>query len=281
MRERQQRRDDHRPAAQRTDEDRRQDHDRDPHVHAERECDDVGERPPLAFGDSAPSTRLECTSRDPMRPCRWYTQRAWRSSSRSMAPPGPVSRSVAKQLARRLGYRLLDTGAIYRAVALSRAQGRRGTMPPAARIARDLDIRYQFVGDKNHVYLGGEDVSAAIRTPDVSQGASQVSAHPPVRAALLGIQRRLGQAVAWWSRAATPAPSCSPRRRPSSSSPRMWRSGRGVGWPSSPPRRPGSTIEVDLDVKSVRATSAIPAGMLHRWCQRRTRSSSTVDANPR
>ena len=109
-------------------------------------------------------------------------------------PAGAGKSSVAKQLARRLGYRLLDTGAIYRAVALT-AQ-RAGTAwsdgPACAVIARDLDIKYDFVGDKNHVFLAGEDVSAAIRTPEVSQGASQVSAHPEVRAALLELQRRLG-----------------------------------------------------------------------------------------
>ena len=42
------------------------------------------------------------------------------------------------------------------------------------------------------MFLAGEDVSTQIRTPEVSQGASQVSAHPPVRAALLELQRRLG-----------------------------------------------------------------------------------------
>ena len=67
-------------------------------------------------------------------------------------------------------------------------------MPRAApQIAHALDIRYDFVGDKNHVFLGDEDVSAAIRTPEVSQGASQVSAHPAVRSALLEIQRRVAQ----------------------------------------------------------------------------------------
>ncbi|NVB84241.1 MAG: (d)CMP kinase [Kofleriaceae bacterium] len=110
-------------------------------------------------------------------------------------PAGAGKSTVAKNLARRLGYRLLDTGAIYRAVALT-AQRKGVSWSDAeavAQIARDLDIRYNFVGDKNHVYLGDEDVSAAIRTPDVSQGASQVSAHPPVRAALLEIQRRVAQ----------------------------------------------------------------------------------------
>lgn len=108
-------------------------------------------------------------------------------------PAGAGKSTVAKQLAKRLGYRLLDTGAIYRAVALS-AQRRAISWADAeacARIARDLDIRFDFVGEKNHVFLGDEDVSAAIRTPEVSQGASQVSAHPPVRAALLELQRRL------------------------------------------------------------------------------------------
>ena len=109
-------------------------------------------------------------------------------------PAGAGKSTVAKQLARRLGYRLLDTGAIYRAVALT---AQRRAIPwidadACARLARDLDIRFDFVGDKNHVFLADEDVSAAIRTPEVSQGASQVSAHPPVRAALLELQRLLG-----------------------------------------------------------------------------------------
>jgi CMP/dCMP kinase len=109
-------------------------------------------------------------------------------------PAGAGKSTVAKQLARKLGYRLLDTGAIYRAVALtSQRKGIAWTDAEAcASIARDLDIRFDFVGDKNHVFLGDEDVSSAIRTPEVSQGASQVSAHPPVRAALLDLQRRLG-----------------------------------------------------------------------------------------
>jgi CMP/dCMP kinase len=109
-------------------------------------------------------------------------------------PAGAGKSSVAKLLARRLGYRLLDTGAIYRSVALTAKQ--RGVAwtdaTGCAQIARDLDITYDFVGDKNHVFLLGVDVTSAIRTPDVSQGASQVSAHPEVRDALLDLQRRLG-----------------------------------------------------------------------------------------
>lgn len=109
-------------------------------------------------------------------------------------PAGAGKSSVAKQLARRLGYRLLDTGAIYRAVALT-ARARDVAWSDAAgcaAIARALDIRFDFVGDKNHVYLGERDATVEIRAPEISQGASQVSAHPEVRAALLELQRRLG-----------------------------------------------------------------------------------------
>jgi cytidylate kinase len=110
-------------------------------------------------------------------------------------PAGAGKSTVAKQLARHLGYRLLDTGAIYRAVALlAQRQGVAWTDPAGcAAVAKDLDITYQFIGDKNHVFVSGEDVSAAIRTPEVSQGASQVSAHPPVRDALMDIQRRVAR----------------------------------------------------------------------------------------
>jgi cytidylate kinase len=113
-------------------------------------------------------------------------------------PAGAGKSTVAKQLARMLGYRLLDTGAIYRAVALV-AQRRAISWSDAdacAAIAHALDIRFDFVeaGDqtRNHVFIAGEDVTTQIRSPDISQGASQVSAHPAVRAALLDLQRRLG-----------------------------------------------------------------------------------------
>jgi len=109
-------------------------------------------------------------------------------------PAGAGKSSVAKKLARRLGYRLLDTGAIYRAVALvAKRRGVAWTDAPAlAEVARALDITFDFVDDTNHVFLAGADESAAIRTPEISQGASQVSAHRAVRDALLELQRRLG-----------------------------------------------------------------------------------------
>src|SRR5215470_17444792 len=98
-------------------------------------------------------------------------------------PAGAGKSSVAKLLARRLGYRLLDTGAIYRAVALAARELGVAWSDAAgcAALARGLDIRFDFVGETNHVYLAGRDATQAIRTPQISQGASQVSAYPQVR----------------------------------------------------------------------------------------------------
>jgi cytidylate kinase len=109
-------------------------------------------------------------------------------------PAGAGKSTVARRLARRLDYRLLDTGAIYRAVALGalRAGVALDDEARLADIAANLDIDFRFEGDTNHVLVAGEDVSAAIRTPEASQGASKVSALPAVRAALLELQRRLG-----------------------------------------------------------------------------------------
>ncbi|MEO9156242.1 MAG: (d)CMP kinase [Kofleriaceae bacterium] len=111
-------------------------------------------------------------------------------------PAGAGKSTVAKTLARRLGYSLLDTGAIYRAVALVAKQRGIpwGDATGLAEVARDLAIEFKFVGDTNSTFVAGDDVSTAIRTPEISQGASQVSAHGPVRTALLDLQRRLGAA---------------------------------------------------------------------------------------
>jgi cytidylate kinase len=97
-------------------------------------------------------------------------------------PAGAGKSTVARALAERLGFTYLDSGAMYRAVAL--AALRRGG-PPAA-VARDSEVE---LGER--VLLDGEDVTAAIRAPEVSEAASRVAADAEVREAVVAKQRRL------------------------------------------------------------------------------------------
>jgi len=112
-------------------------------------------------------------------------------------PAGAGKSSVSKLLARRLGFTFVDTGAIYRAVALSaRRQGIGYEQDEAlAGLLGRIQIGFQGAGDENRVLLDGEDVSAAIRTPEISLGASAVSARKVVREGLLQLQRRLALAA--------------------------------------------------------------------------------------
>lgn len=108
-------------------------------------------------------------------------------------PAGAGKSSVSKLLASRLGFSLVDTGAIYRCVALL---ARRGNVPfdddaGLAHLLSTLRVTFQMVDEQNRVFLGAEDVSDAIRTPENSLAASQVSSRPVVRAGLLELQRRL------------------------------------------------------------------------------------------
>lgn len=123
------------------------------------------------------------------------------SSRRSLVvaidgPAGAGKSTAAKRLTALLGYALLDTGALYRSVAVSaRRQGVSWDDEDGlARIAAALDIRFRLDGDINRVFVAGDEVTEAIRTPEASEGASVVSALPRVRGALLDLQRRLAGA---------------------------------------------------------------------------------------
>jgi CMP/dCMP kinase len=97
-------------------------------------------------------------------------------------PAGAGKSTVARESARALGFTYLDSGAMYRAVGLMTT---RHGGPPADRAA-ELDIE---LGDR--VVANGEDVTDAIRTPEVSEAASQVATDPHVREALVHKQREL------------------------------------------------------------------------------------------
>ncbi len=110
-------------------------------------------------------------------------------------PAGAGKSTVSMRLTRALGYRLLDTGALYRSVALL---AQRQSVPWSdeaglAAIAAGLEVDFKLVGDINHLEVAGEDVTTAIRAPEISTGASIVSALPSVREALLELQRSLGR----------------------------------------------------------------------------------------
>jgi CMP/dCMP kinase len=108
-------------------------------------------------------------------------------------PAGAGKSTVSRLLARRLGFALVDTGAIYRCVALkARSEGiatdddRR-----LAPLLKSIHVVFKMVDGENHVFLDGRDVSSDIRAPEVSMAASAVSGRPVVRDGLLELQRRL------------------------------------------------------------------------------------------
>lgn len=111
-------------------------------------------------------------------------------------PAGAGKSTVSRLVAEKLGYLLLDTGALYRAIALAARESGvawddAGKMSELAHgIARRNGIAFEHgAGGASRLLLDGRDVSTAIRTQDIAQGASKVSALPGVRDALLELQR--------------------------------------------------------------------------------------------
>lgn len=108
-------------------------------------------------------------------------------------PAGAGKSTIARRLAKNLNYIYVDTGALYRTVALSVMSS--GVDPDNVAAVKahidtiNVDITYR--GDEQRVLLNGNDVSELIRTPEVSMMASKTSAIPEVRAFLLGLQRKL------------------------------------------------------------------------------------------
>lgn len=111
-------------------------------------------------------------------------------------PSGAGKSTMAKALAARLGYLYVDTGAIYRTLGLfALSRGVSPSDPEAvSALLPEAVITMDYAEDGlQHMYLGGEDVTGAIRTPEVSTAASKISAIPAVRAFLLEMQRDMAR----------------------------------------------------------------------------------------
>mgnify|MGYP000655225747 FL=1 len=108
-------------------------------------------------------------------------------------PAGAGKSTVARAVAKKLGILYLDTGAMYRAMALKAMQ--EGIDPNDKEQVLPLlectEIYAKNIGGTQHTYLDGEDVSGLIRTPEISRGASDISAIPDVRVKLAQIQRNI------------------------------------------------------------------------------------------
>ncbi len=108
-------------------------------------------------------------------------------------PAGTGKSSVSRSLARALGARYLDTGAMYRIVTLAvlRANADLADHPAIDRVSADVAVGVGSDPDEDRAYLGGEDVSSEIRGDLVTRAVSAVSAVPAVRARLVELQRGL------------------------------------------------------------------------------------------
>ena len=109
-------------------------------------------------------------------------------------PAGAGKSTIAKAAAKELGFIYVDTGALYRAIAYNAVT--KGVIDDTQKIIDmliDTNVELKYVDGVQAVYLNGDDVSAYIRTPEISMGASKVSAIPQVREFLLNLQRDISQ----------------------------------------------------------------------------------------
>ena len=130
-------------------------------------------------------------------------------------PAGSGKSTIAKEIARQLGFNKLDTGAMYRAVTFA-ALDRGIDLDDEAAIdtlAEQIEIRFtNGTGEDTRLTIDGKDASAAIRTPQVDANVSKVSAYPGVPPCSSTSAAPPRIAISW-PRVATAAPSCSPTRR--------------------------------------------------------------------
>ncbi len=116
--------------------------------------------------------------------------RSWSTMVIAIDGPAGVGKStVARLLAERLGFTYLDSGAMYRCLAVAARQREVTPDDPEAvtELARSIEIEFR----DGAVHLDGRDVSSEIRTPEVTEIASRVSVHPEAREVLVSLQRKL------------------------------------------------------------------------------------------
>jgi cytidylate kinase len=110
-------------------------------------------------------------------------------------PAGAGKSTVARAVAQRLGFTYLDSGAMYRCVALAARQ--RGADPAEVAPRVEIELGGTAPGGRGRVTCDGKDVTQAIRTPEVSEGASRAAADPAVREAMVAQQRLLLSTGDW------------------------------------------------------------------------------------
>ena len=110
-------------------------------------------------------------------------------------PSGAGKSTLAKALAKNLGYIYVDTGAMYRSLALSvlRKEIDPSDEKAVSAILPEINIEMRYENGIQHMLLCGEDVTDKIRTNEVSMTASKVSALPSVRAFLLDMQKNMAE----------------------------------------------------------------------------------------